>query len=110
MTLLLLCFSIIFPILGCFLLYHYRERFEKDRELKEKYGAIYEEYKSERWYEYMHMGFFCFRRTLVVIDQVFLWPWPTLQLIVFQIINLSVRIKWVKMNIDDTRAGDMQTV
>eukprot|EP00347_Sterkiella_histriomuscorum_P009708 403340186 len=89
LSLLLVCLTILFPILSCFFLYQYRHKFRAQEDLKHRYGALFEEFKMKKWYQYMHATFFILRRMLFIMCLVFLSSNPMLQLIVFQIINFS---------------------
>ena len=59
------------------MLYTYHHKLE-DEDVKKKYGAMYDEYRLEKWYKYMHVSYFILRRTLYIIVLVYFSNMPFL--------------------------------
>ena len=42
--------TIMIPVISCYMLYTYHHKLE-DEDVKKKYGAMYDEYRLEKWYK-----------------------------------------------------------
>ena len=67
----LMILSIVFPLGTCFFLYINKSHFETEN-MKFKYGALYEMFKFDHWYHYMHHIFFFTRRMILMAILIFL--------------------------------------
>jgi urate oxidase len=83
--------SAFFPMAMCYELYKNHDKLEEENHLH-VYGALYEPFKRKKWFHYMHNLFFFVRRILYIIILVFMYKWPLIQLIAFQIKNFLVNL------------------
>jgi hypothetical protein len=75
----LVCVSLLFPIASGFFLYQFKAKAgdHHEKHLKERYGALYEEYNFGSWWQYMHASFFAVRRLLFIMILVYLREMPS---------------------------------
>ncbi|CDW83830.1 UNKNOWN [Stylonychia lemnae] len=69
-----------------------RHKFHQNKEIKEQFGSLFEEYKHKKWFHYMHTTFFIARRTLFIMTLmimvfVMMRPYKDEILNTFSIIN-----------------------
>lgn len=85
-------FTLSFPIYVSFFLSVTSPKQKQDKEVDKRYGALYNEFKQDHWYQYMFNIFFLVRRIALVMILVIFYENPALQLILFQVKNVIYMI------------------